>query len=115
MSIKPCTLDGKEIKNDGDEQIEKAHLHDSVGDVVHIEEKGAIWRDLFTNINFPVNYPKAAAYVNGTLRQNFESQPINSYDSLVLFIGDYDKNLLSQAVAKEYIEEWGEKSSTCGD
>lgn len=115
MFIKPCTLDGKEIENEGDEQIEKAHLHDNVGDVVHIEEKDAIWRDLFTNINFPVDYSKVEAYINGEIVPNFESQSIKSNDSLVLFFGSVDKSLLSQAPTNEYIEEWGKKSSTCAD
>ncbi|MEK7470769.1 MAG: hypothetical protein AAB622_02125 [Patescibacteria group bacterium] len=115
MFIKPCTIDGEEIENPGDEQIEKAHLHDNVGDVIHIEEEGAIWRDLFTNINFPVDYSKVEAYINGEIVPNFESQSIKSNDSLVLFFGSVDKSLLSQAPTKEYIEEWGKKSSTCGD
>ncbi len=115
MFIKPCTIDGEEIENPGDEQIEKAHLHDNVGDVIHIEEEGAIWRDLFTNINFPVDYSKVEAYINGEIVPNFESQSIKSNDSLVLFFGSVDKSLLSQAPTKEYIEEWGKKSSTCAD
>jgi hypothetical protein len=115
MFIKPCTIDGKEIENEGDEQIEKAHLHDNVGDVVHTEEKGAKWLDLFTNINFSVDYSKATAYINGELAENFESQSIRPFDSLVLFVGKVDESLLSQAPTKEYIEEWGEKSSTCAD
>ena len=115
MSIKPCTLNGEEDETKEDPQVEKAHLHDNVGDVVHIEEEGAIWRDLFTNIKFEVDYSRVAGYINGASVPNFELQPINQFDSLVLFVGSTDKSLISQAVTKEYIEEWGEKSSTCAD
>jgi len=115
MFIKPCTVDGKEIENPGDEQIEKAHLHDNVGDVIHIESEGAVWRDLFVNINFPVDYSKVTAFINGQKVASFETLPIKLDDSLVLFIGDNDKSLFSQAVTKEYIESQSKKSTGCGD
>lgn len=54
MSLEPCVLNKKEEDSAEDIQIEKAHLHDNVGDVVHVERTGAIWRDLFTNIHFPL-------------------------------------------------------------
>ena len=39
MRIKPCTEDEEHEDSDEDIQTEKAHLHDFVGDVVHVEEK----------------------------------------------------------------------------
>ncbi len=115
MFIKPCTVDGKEEENSGNKQMEKAHLHDNFGDLIHVEAEGAIWRDLFININFPVDYSKVTAYINGIQVSNFESQVIFPDDSLVLFIGDNDKSLFSQAVTKEYIESQAKKSAGCGD
>lgn len=115
MYMKPCTLGDKEDESKEDVQLEKAHLHDNVGDVVHIEENDAKWKDLFTNIGYAVDYKKVSAYVNGTLVNNIQDQPIKSGDSLVLFIGSYDKSLLSQAVTKEYIEDKAKKSVSCGD
>ncbi len=115
MFIKPCTVDGKEIEVEGDEQIEKAHLHDNVGDLVHVEEKDAKWRDLFMNIKFPIDYSKTTAYINGKVVPDFQSQQINLDDSLVLFIGKVDTRLLSQGVTKDYIEAQAAKSGTCSD
>src|SRR4051812_30234652 len=49
MHDKPCT--GKKAEEEKeDEQIEKAHLHDLVGDVVHVHRENATWGDLFKNI-----------------------------------------------------------------
>src|SRR5690242_18124426 len=48
MNVKPCMVDDKDEEEDP--QLEKAHLHDNVGDVVHSEQNGAKWKDLFTNI-----------------------------------------------------------------
>lgn len=115
MFIKPCTVNGSDDNTSGDEQIEKAHLHDNVGDVVHIETKDAVWSDLFTNIKFPVDYLKVTGYINGNLVLNFQEQPINPYDSLVLFIGKVDVNLLKQGVTKEYIQNKENSSTTCGE
>lgn len=115
MYIKPCSAKGEEIEGENDEQLEKAHLHDNVGDLVHVELGGAIWKDLFTNIKFPIDYSKVIGYVNGKKVENFQDQPIRNFDSLVVFIGKNDTRLLSQAVKKEYIEAEAKKSKTCGE
>lgn len=115
MFIKPCTLDGEEDETTEDSQLEKAHLHDSVGDVVHIEEEGAVWSDLFTNIKFTVDYSKVTAFINDQKVSGLETQPISSNDSLVLFLGNVDEKLLSQAVTTQYIEDTAKKSTTCSD
>ena len=49
MNVKPCTEERSKPTKE-DEQIEKAHLHDGIGDVVHVEQAGSVWRDLFQNI-----------------------------------------------------------------
>ncbi len=115
MFLEPCVLNNKHEDSDEDIQIEKAHLHDNVGDLVHIERTGAIWQDLFTNIHFPINYSQVTAYINGKQTQNFQLQAIHNDDSLVVFIGKDDTKLLSQAVTKSYIEKMAKKSTTCGD
>lgn len=115
MFIKPCTIDGEEDESTEDSQLEKAHLHDNVGDVVHIEEEGAVWGDLFTNIKFPVDYSKVTGYINGYEEKDFQNQPINSDDSLVLFIGKPDLLLLSKAVTKDRIVEIENSGGGCSD
>lgn len=116
MYEKPCTINGKDSEDNENDQLERAHLHDNVGDVIHIEREGARWQDLFTNIKYSINYGKATGYINGQKTDNFQSHSIEPADSLVVFIGNNDVNKgLLQAPTKEYIEQMGKKSKTCGD
>lgn len=118
MSIKPCTLDNidtYEAISKESEQLEKAHLHDKVGDVVHVERRGAKWKDLFSNINYDLNFSEAEAYINGKKVASFQNRLIGEYDSVVIFVGkDNDVNkFLSQAVSKKHIQEVESKSEDC--
>ncbi len=115
MYEKPCTINGKENEESENEKLEKAHLHDNVGDVVHIEKSGAKWGDLFTNIKYPID-KDAIIYINGKEIKNFQKLSIKPYDSLVMFIGSNNVNEdIKQALTQKYIEEMGSKSKTCGD
>ncbi len=115
MFLEPCVLNSKHEGSPQDIQIEKAHLHDNVGDLVHIERTGAIWKDLFTNTRYPLNYAMTTGYINGRQVNNYQFQSIKPFDSLVVFIGKNDPKLLSQAVTKGYMIKIAKKSTTCGD
>lgn len=115
MFIEPCAVNDKHVDSDADIQIEKAHLHENVGDLVHVERTGAKWQDLFANIHFPIDYSQTTGFINGKQISNYQVQPIKSYDSLVVFIGKNDSKLLQQAVTKDYIIKMAKKSTTCGD
>lgn len=114
MYISPCEVDDTHEDTPQQAQLEKAHLHDNVGDVIHIERSGALWKDLFTNIRFPINESTSTGYINGNNVENFQTKLIEQDDSLVVFIGENDmgKNLLL-APTREYIEEMAKKSTTC--
>ncbi|SRR5258708_6524102 len=114
MSLIPC---GTVSKNPKIEQLEKAHLHDNVGDVVHVHRKHVIWNDLFKNINFPIDTTKPPeGYINSKKVAAPLQQPITAYDSLVLFIGTHGKvdNYLQQAVTKQHVQEVEKHSEPCG-
>lgn len=115
MYIKPCVANGKEEEGPENEQMEKAHLHDGVGDVVHIEARGATWLDLFTNIGYPIDYMKATGYLNNKKVTDFQKLPIRAFDSLVVFIGENDPKYVTGGVTKDYIETQVKKSTTCDD
>ena len=114
MSVKLCGGGEKEHKED--EQLEKAHLHDGVGDVVHVEAIEAKWLDLFKNIKFNIDPGKPIdAYVNGAKVTDILNYPIKQYDSVVILIG---KNIdakvyLNQSVKKEYIEKVEKENESC--
>lgn len=100
MNFKPCTQEeAKSTKED--EQIEKAHLHDGVGDVVHVEAAGSVWGDLFKNIG--VTLPAEVAELE---------QPIVPDSSIAIVIGSAVDN--PDKVSIERIKEVEAKSELCG-
>ena len=115
MTIEPCKVNPNEKQTPAEIQHDKAHLHDGVGDVVHVHVPGAVWGDLFSNINYPIDYSKVTAFINGKEIPDIKNFPIKAYDSLVIFIGTVDKNLLSQTVTVDHIKEVESKSETCGN
>lgn len=116
MVVKPCSLDKKEEKGDEeDNQLEKAHLHDQIGDVVHVERENAKWADLFTNLAYDIDYKNTFAYLNGKKVDNFENLIIQPYGSLVVLIGKNDINkALSSAVSLKHIKQTEKRSENCG-
>lgn len=115
MTINPCKLKTSEARAPQDLQNEKAHLHDKVGDVVHVEAEGAKWEDLFSNIGYPVDYSKVTAYIDHQKVDDIKEYPIKAYDSLVLFIGNIDTKLLNQAVTKDHILQIEKTGRSCGN
>lgn len=116
MHDEPCTLDGKPAEDDHeDEQIEKAHLHDLVGDVVHVHRKNVVWGDLFKNLEY--TFPSGTEfYLNEEKIETGFTTPIKAYDSLTIFVGEdplKEENLLMR-VTKEHIQEVEKRSETCG-
>jgi hypothetical protein len=111
----PCTVNGKPVEGRRDEQQEKAHLHDQVGDVVHVHRKNAKWEDFFKNIKYPINENEVTAYVDGKKADNFLDREIVPYESVVIFIGKQEnaENLLKNVVSKERIKQIEDKSENC--
>jgi hypothetical protein len=70
---------------------------------------------LYSNIKYKIDYSKATGFLNGKQVDYFQSQPIKPFDSLVVFIGNNNSILLSQAVTKDYMIPMAKKSTTCGD
>ncbi len=114
MRVKPCD-DVKGNDTDEDIQAEKAHLHDQVGDIVHVEREGGYWRDLFSNIKYPIDYSKAKAYVNGKEVKDFQDTKIIPYESIVILMGKNTSTHENDAVSKKYIEKKEKESVECGD
>lgn len=116
MHLESCTEEEhKEEPSAEEEQLEKAHLHDGIGDVIHVHRENVTWKDFFENIKVDIN-SEASAYINGKEVENFQDSPINTYDSLVIFEGqNTDTNeKLQKAVSKEHIIETESKSESCG-
>lgn len=116
MVVKPCTTEKtKEKETDEDDQMERAHLHDLIGDVVHVERENSKWSDLFTNLKYSVDYSKTTAYLNGKKVNDFQNLIIQPYDSLVVLIGpNNEKVALSKAATIAHIKDAEKRSENCG-
>lgn len=115
MNIEPCTehADKKTKEND---QIEKAHLHENVGDVVHVHRSGAVWGDLFHNLNvtFPPGKP-VVGFIGGEKFDNILTLPIHENDSVIIISGKSDGIDTSSYVSVDHIKEVESKSELCGN
>lgn len=114
MNYTPCS-EHDEKKSAEEEQMEKAHLHENVGDVVHIHRSGAVWGDLFTNIK--VNLPtdrKIVGYVDGKMVSEIMKKPIEAYTTAIILVGESDASRSGEVVSREHIEEVEKKSELCG-
>lgn len=114
MNFVACSEHDKK-KSKEEEQIEKAHLHDGVGDVVHMHRNGAVWGDLFKNIKVQLPEDKEIkGYINGEEVENIMSQPIKAYTTAVFLVGENEENQSKGTVSIERIKEVEAKSELCG-
>ena len=114
MDTKPCTANGQEIGHQ-DDQIMKAHLHEQVGDVVHVHREPAYWRDLFINSKYPLpSY--VVGYINGIKVNDILDNQIHPYDSAIFLIGTHRdiSYYMPHAVTKNYIQSIEKHSELCG-
>ena len=87
MHVNPCGDDHRDEVTSESEQLEKAHLHDGNGDVVHIHREAAIWNDLFQNINYTLP-ADVQGYINGQFVPQVLSMPIIENASAVFLVGE---------------------------
>lgn len=115
MHIEPCADEEKEKEESPEhEQLEKAHIHDFVGDVVHVHRKNAVWGDLFTNIKYDIS-GDIQGYINGEKVENFLKEPIKPYENMLIVIGDEKGINVRETVSREHILEIESKSESCGN
>lgn len=114
MNYVPCSEHDHD-KSDAEEQMEKAHLHDNVGDVVHVHREGATWGDLFRNIGVELPQDKTIkAYINGIENEDIMKAPITAYTTVIFVVGDSDQSRGNEVVSEEHIKEVEAKSELCG-
>lgn len=114
MNYVACTEhDNKKSKEE--EQIEKAHLHDSVGDIVHVHRGGAKWSDLFKNIGVVFDSDKdVRGYIEGEEIKDVLDQSITSYTTAIFIVGESSSSHSNEKIPLEYIKEVEAKSELCG-
>ena len=98
-------------------QMEKGHLHDNDGDVVHVHREGGTWRDLFANIGYEIpEAPLPVTFLNGQSVPMLLDEEIEDLDTAVFIIGTSDnvEEMLNSAVTEDRIIEVSQKSESCG-
>jgi len=91
MTIQPCGDLGH-----GDSKKDGVHLHDQVGNVVHVHAEGITWNDFFESVQLNLGSkileasPGATSqyFINGEKREPLViSDPIRSKDQLLVYVG----------------------------
>ncbi len=114
MNFVPCTAHD-EKKSAEDEQIELAHLHDGVGDVVHVHRSGAKWGDLFKNIGVVLPQDKGIkGYIEGVENEDIMETPIKAYSTAIFVVGSSAASHDKEVVSVDHIKEIEDKSELCG-
>ncbi len=89
MHLAPCTANDSEIHLEKEENV---HLHDLVGNVVHVHQSKIVWNDLFNSIKFDLNKKSSqnskntlAFYLNGKKTDTkILNTPIRKEDKLLI-------------------------------
>ncbi len=114
MYFLPCGLDEHEQTTVQD----RVHLHDGVGDVVHVHAKGVRWQDLFESIKykFPENV-EIAYYINGEKVEDLLSQEIVNEESIIIVVDgkQAEQEYFKEQVSVERIEKIAHSKENCGE
>ena len=110
MNFAVCSDHAKK-KSEEEEQLEKAHLHDMIDEVVHVHRGGATWGDLVSNARLELPTQEIVGYVGGVRVENILSLEIVPDSSVALVIGEMPQDL--EYVELSYIKEIGQKSELC--
>lgn len=92
--------------------MERAHMHDNINDVVHVEDHAVTWGQFFTNLGWVVDAKtietpsqllladsdhKISLMLNGQIMDNISNRVIGDQDKLLVDFGGSD-----QAIKDEY-------------
>ncbi len=112
MYFKPCGLAKDEIKTIKD----KVHLHDQIGEALHIHDKDVTWKDAMDSLGV-VTGSGATFYVDGTKDTLLLSEKIQAFQSASIFIGkttDIEKKVAARVTKDRLVEIEKQKGENCG-
>lgn len=112
MYFKPCGLVPDEIKTLKD----KVHLHDQIGDVLHIHDATISWKDAMDSIGV-VTGSGATFYVDGKEDNLLLTEKITEFESASIFIGkntDIEKKVAGRVTKERMVEIENKKAENCG-
>lgn len=115
MHDQPCSLDEHRELSTEEKQLEKAHLHDLVGDVVHVHRANATWGDLFQNLDIEFDGSVIGYTADGEIADVF-NQPIKPLARVIISAGELT-NIAEKLAAvpdQSKIREVEAQSESCG-
>ncbi len=118
MKLDPCGDEHAVTASLEDEQLERAHLHNFNGDVLHVHRAGATWGDLFQNINYVLPTGELVVYVDGQLVEgDILTMNIHPNSSAMFFLGTNEglQDKLKTAITQARIFEVEQLSENCGE
>jgi hypothetical protein len=113
--LRPCTANDEGVELSAEEeQQDTAHLHQGIGDVVHVHRETATWADLFFNLKVELGEP-ITGYVNGQAVENILDQPIRGDDRVLILVGENNdiQTKLDGVPAIEHIRDVERAVETC--
>ncbi len=116
MSVKPCGLENEDDHEHGNKVADIVHLHDSIGDVIHIHGPNATWGMVFQYLKLP-NDQQITAFNRTESLDDPMNALVEENQSVLFLLGDTRGVFPFEGqhyIAEDYIEEIGSKSETCG-
>jgi hypothetical protein len=113
MYFLPCGIPSTEYKNLND----RVHLHDKVGDVVHVHSAGIKWKDLFEAIEYDLPKIENVKFIkDGKEVDNiYEQEIVNNESIIIVYDGKKDvEEYVKNQVSLERIEQIARSKENCG-
>lgn len=114
MYYLPCGLDAADQKTLQD----RVHLHDGIGDVVHVHAQGIRWKDLFESIKYELPISEDIEYfIGGEKVENLLEREIMNDESVLIVVNGTkpETEYLNEQVRIEKIREVASLKENCGD
>lgn len=114
MYFLPCGLDTADQKTLQD----KVHLHDRIGDVVHVHAEGIRWKDLFESLKYELPTNENIEYFkDGQRVENLLELEIMNEESVLIVVNGTkpESEYLNEQVSLEKIREVASSKENCGD
>ncbi|MBP9798034.1 hypothetical protein KBC70_02705 [Candidatus Woesebacteria bacterium] len=118
MDVKPCGPDDEDKPH---EHLEpEVHLHDGIGNIVHIHGKVAVWKDLFEKLHLDMSSASISAVIDGQPITRITDTQIKPYQRASIFINSPEDQKIKSAQTLEklpidYIKEIEKKSENCSN
>jgi len=121
MQLSPCSIDhdDEQAHEESTDPKDRIHLHNQIGNVVHVHVDDVTWKELLTSLGVTelVDLPVTAIDNEGNLIEDPLNQKPKEYGSAVFQFGEQTlpkEELMKHQVSKEEILDSEAKVENCG-